>query len=161
MPGQASLQGLPELLREVTVLGIYRHPHLVPLLSFSLSRSNGQQEACLVYPLMARGGLDEALAARAARPLDAATRLRIAADVAAGLAYLHAPGGGLVALLHRDVKSSNVLLDEGLRARVADVGLARQQHGATMTVGLGTVGYVDPEYFDTGERFSCAADSPA
>ena len=48
-PGQASLQGLPELLREVTVLGIYRHPNIVPLLSFSLSRrDDGQQEACLV-----------------------------------------------------------------------------------------------------------------
>ncbi len=47
-PGQASLQGLPELLREVTVLGVYRHPHLVPLLCFSLSRRDGQQEACLV-----------------------------------------------------------------------------------------------------------------
>ena len=47
--GQASLQGLPELLREVTVLGIYRHPNIVPLLSFSLSRrDDGQQEACLV-----------------------------------------------------------------------------------------------------------------
>jgi serine/threonine protein kinase len=156
-PGQASLQGLPELLREVTVLGVYRHPHLVPLLSFSLSRNNGQQEACLVYPLMARGGLDEALAARAARPLDAATRLRIAADAAAGLAYLHAPGGELAALLHRNMKSSNVLLDERLRARVADVGLARPQHGATMTAGVGTFGYVDPGYFATGERSPCAA----
>ena len=48
-PAQASLQGLPELLREVTVLGIYRHPNIVPLLSFSLSRrDDGQQEACLV-----------------------------------------------------------------------------------------------------------------
>ena len=135
--GQASLQGLPEFLREVTVLGIYRHPHIVPLLSFSLSRQGGQQEACLVYPLMARGGLDQALAARAAHPLDAAARLRIAADVAAGLAFLHGPGAGLALMLHRDVKSSNVLLDEGLRARVADVGLARPQRrrGATMSVG--------------------------
>jgi hypothetical protein len=46
---QASLQGLPELLREVTVLGIYRHPNIVPLLCFSLSRrDDGGQEACLV-----------------------------------------------------------------------------------------------------------------
>jgi serine/threonine protein kinase len=147
---QASLQGIPEFLREVTVLGVYRHPHLLPLLSFSLSRLDGQQEACLVYPLMPRGGLDQALAARAA-PLDAAARLRIAADTAAGLAYLHAPGGGLAALLHRDVKSSNVLLDDGLRARVADVGLARPQHGATMTAGVGTFGYIDPDYFTTGQ----------
>ena len=151
-PGQASLQGVPELLREVTVLGNYHHEHLVPLLSFSLSRPEGRQEACLVYPLMAGGGLDQALAARAAHPLDAATRLRIAADAAAGLAYLHAPGGGLGPLLHRDVKSSNVLLDAGLRARVADVGLARPQHGATMTMGVGTFGYMDPVYFATGER---------
>jgi serine/threonine protein kinase len=152
--GQASLQGLPELLREVTVLGVYRHPHIVPLLSFCLSRHGGQQQACLVYPLMARGGLDQALAARrpAAHPLDAAARLRIAADVAAGLAFLHCPGAGLAPMLHRDVKSSNVLLDGELRARVSDVGLARPQHGATMTAGVGTFGYTDPEYFATGER---------
>ena len=161
--GQASLQGIPELLREVTVLGLYRHPQLVPLLYFCLSQHGGQQQACLVYPLMALGGLDDAIAARAARPIDAAARLRIAADAAAGLAYLHAPGGGLAPLLHRDVKSSNVLLDAGLRARVSDVGLARPQHGATMTAGVGTFGYVDPEYFATGEpraprprrRFTC------
>jgi serine/threonine protein kinase len=148
---QASLQGLPEFLREVTVLGIYRHPNIVPLLSFSLSRHDGQQEVCLVYPLMARGGLDEALAPRAAHPLDAATRLRIAADVAAGLGFLHCPGGGLAPMLHRDVKSSNVLLDEELRARVSDVGLARTQSGARMTKSVGTFGYMDPEYFATGE----------
>ena len=82
------MQGLPELLREVTVLSVYRHPSIVPLLSFCLSRHDGQQQACLVYPLMAGGGLDQALAARAVRPLDAAARLRIAADVAAGLAFL-------------------------------------------------------------------------
>jgi serine/threonine protein kinase len=136
---QSSLQGIPEFLREVTVLGIYRHPHLVPFLSFSLSRLNDQQEACLVYPLMVRGGLDQALADRtlAAHPLDAAARLRIAVDTAAGLAYLHAPGAGLAPMLHSDVKSSNVLLDEGLRARVADVGLARPQSWVAMTVGVG------------------------
>ncbi len=107
---------------------------------------------------MARGGLDEALAARATRPLDAAARLRIAADVAAGLAFLHSPGGGLAALLHRDIKSSNVLLDEGLRARVSDVGLARPQQGTKMTAGVGTFGYLDPEYIGTGEPFACAAN---
>jgi len=157
--GQASLQGIPEFLREVTVLGVYFHPNIEPLLSFCLSRHEGQQEACLVYPLMARGGLDQALAARAAHPLDAAARLRIAADVAAGLGFLHAPGAGLAPMLHRDVKSSNVLLDGELRARVSDVGLARPQRGATMTAGVGTFGYIDPEYFATGAR--SYSDPPA
>ncbi len=157
----ASLQGVREAVWEVTILGSYRHPHVVPLLCFSLSRHCGQQEACLVYPLMTRGGLDEALAARAACPLKAAARLRIAADVAAGLAFLHAPGAGLAPMLHRDVKSSNVLLDEGLRARVADVGLARPQRGGTMTAGVGTFGYIDPAYCATGERYCSTADSTA
>jgi len=151
-PRQDSQQGLREALREVAVLGSYRHPHLVPLVAFCLARHDGRQEACLVYPLMPGGGLDRALADRAARPLGAAARLRIAADAAAGLAYLHSPGGGLGPLLHRDVKSSNVLLDGGLRARVADVGLARPQRGATMTAGVGTWGYLDPEYVESGER---------
>ena len=54
-PDQASLQGIPELLREVTVLGMYRHPNIVPLLSYSLARSDdGRQEACLVCPPMTR-----------------------------------------------------------------------------------------------------------
>jgi serine/threonine protein kinase len=129
----------------------YCHPHIVPLLSCSLLRpeSGGQHEGFLVYPFMARGGLDQALAARAAHPLDAAARLHIAADVAAGLAFLHAPGTGLEPMLHRDIKSSNVLLDGELRASVSDVGLARP-------AGVGTYGYMDPEYCATGER-PCSA----
>ncbi len=134
----------------MTVLGSYRHQHLVPLVCFALLRQGGTQEACLVYPLMARGDLEQALADHAARPLGASERLRIAADAAAGLSYLHAPGGGLAAILHCDVKSSNVLLDEGLRARVADVGLALPQCGAKVTALVGTRGYVDLEFVETG-----------
>ncbi len=100
---------------------------------------------------MAGGGLDQALAARV-DALDGAARLRIAKDVAAGLGFLHDPGAGLAPMLHRDVKSSNVLLDAGLRARVSDVGLARPQSSATVTAGVGTFGYIDPHYFATGER---------
>ena len=96
------------------------------------------------------GSLDRLLLGRP-QTLLAASRLRVATDLAAGLEYLHAPGAGLTPILHRDVKSSNVLLDAGLRARIADVGLARPHCGATMTAGVGTMGYIDPEYIETGE----------
>ena len=146
-----STQGMREASREIGLLGRYRHEHLVPLWGFSLALQGGRPVACLVYPLMPGGDLQRALAAAAGQPLSAAARLRIAADAAAGLAYLHAPGGGLPPVLHRDVKSSNVLLDNELRARIGDVGVARQQRGTTMTGGVGTFGYIDPEYVETGE----------
>jgi serine/threonine protein kinase len=66
---------------------------------------------------------------------------------------------GLAPMLHRDIKCSNVLLDGELRARVSDVGLARPQHGATMTAGVGTFGYTDPHYFATGKCSCCCIAS--
>ena len=73
--------------------------------------------------------------------------------MAEGLQYLHAPDGDLLPMVHRDMKSANVLLDAENRARISDVGLARPaaQHGTTMTHGVGTFGYVDPEYLETGD----------
>ena len=148
--GSTSLQGLREFSREVDLLKKYRHQHLVPLLGFCLAEGEGgQKQAFLVYPMMLGGALSDALSDAARRLLlPAAVRLRVAADVAAGLQYLHAPGCGLPSILHRDIKSSNVLLDEALRARISDVGFARPMtQEATMTMGVGTWGYIDPNSF--------------
>jgi serine/threonine protein kinase len=108
-----------------------------------------------VYPLL-RGSLrlDRALADRS-RPLPAVTRLRLAADVAAGLAYLHAPGGGLAPLPHCGLSSGNVLLDacdgprgrQAARARISDLGLGFVRPPAP--------GYEDPAWAsaaDAAER---------
>ena len=54
--------------------------------------------------------------------------------------------------MHRDIKAANVLLDGEMHARVSDVGLAREMsHHITQTQGMGTFGYMDPEYMETGE----------
>jgi serine/threonine protein kinase len=78
-------------------------------------------------------------------------RLDIATDAAAGLAYLHSSDNKPV-ILHRDIKSSNILLDDDNRARISDVGLSRPMEAAfSQTVGLGTFGYMDSGYLVTGE----------
>jgi serine/threonine protein kinase len=142
-------QGAREARREMRVLAHYRHRALVPLLGVCLPDSGGPaSEICLIYPLMPGGALDDALLGDSPPP--AARRLRIAADAAAGLEYLHRPGGALAQVLHRDVKSSNILLDAELNARVADVGLARPQTGSRMTAGVGTFAYMDPAYLAAG-----------
>ncbi len=159
------LQGRQEFLREIGVLERYQHQHLVPLLAYNDSLNTPRRSAYLVYPLMAES-LETALATRSAQ-LPAATRLLIASDVAAGLQYMHEPNNNLPPIIHRDVKSSNVLLDTQCRARISDLGLSRSAalHGVTMTHGVGTLGYMDPEYIETGKsillvklssiRFSC------
>ncbi|KAJ1446298.1 kinase-like domain-containing protein, partial [Pelagophyceae sp. CCMP2097] len=143
-------QGRAEFEREVRILSACRHAHVLPLLGFS---AEAGRPLCLVYPFMAGGSLQEALRPGRA-PLSAAQRLRIAADVARGLCYLHAAYGAKPCIVHRDVKSANVLLDAALRARVADAGLARDvDEQSTMTRGcaLGSPGYLDPEYAETFE----------
>ena len=158
-PEASSSQGIPELTREIDVLRQFRHVHLVPLLAYCISE--GGAFSCLVYPLMRTSLSDCLLHFKDARMnaddlcqalLLARTRVRISADIAAALEYLHCGAG----LLHRDVKTSNILLDDQSRARISDVGLARpieQAQGAAVSraCGVGTFGYIDPEYEDTNE----------
>ena len=95
---------------------------------------------------MEGGALSDAL--REGGRLNAVTRLRIAGGAARGLSYLHSEN-----VVHRDIKCDNILLDSVLRARIADVGLARDvDHPTNSTIGvfMGTRGYIDPDYRETG-----------
>ena len=107
---------------------------------------------CLVYPLMRGGSLGDRLrlgTAGACAALSARQRVDVAAGTARGLAELHSQG-----IIHRDVKSTNILLDESCTPLVADMGLCRVLRPAathTTTRRMGTDGYIDPEYSETLE----------
>jgi len=85
-------------------------------------------------------------------------RLSIALDAAEGLEYLHSSVGKSV-IVHRDIKSANILLDQDNRARISDVGLARRKDavGAQTTAVMGTPGYIDQAYINSGD-FTTGSD---
>jgi hypothetical protein len=156
-----SLQGAKEFLKEINLLGHYRHHNLVPLLGFCIAKDDASLFCALIYPKM-KCSLEDALQqSRRAQPgtaLSWSTRVSIATDAAAGLAYLHSSFNKPV-ILHRDIKSANILLEDDNRARVSDVGLSRPLEAAfSQTLGLGTFGYIDSSgYVATGE-YTAASD---
>ncbi|KAJ1485970.1 ankyrin repeat-containing domain protein, partial [Baffinella frigidus] len=170
---EGSMQGQLEFLQEVQVLGGCCHKNLLPLRGFSADRASGGSggAVCLVSPLMRGGSLEDRLfpladgaSARLAllgmppqpAPLAWDVRLRIGAEIASALEYLHAeePETHKPQVFHRDVKPANVLLDADLHVRLGDVGLARAQAGGgthiTFTQVAGTNGFLDPNYQTTG-----------
>eukprot|EP00249_Psilotum_nudum_P024644 c29248_g1_i1 orf=2870-5629(+) len=142
-----SIQGIREFTTELTLLSGIWHENLVPLIGYC------PEQQILVYPYMSNGSLQDRLYGEAARrkPLDWMTRLNIALGAARGLNFLHSAGARCI--IHRDVKSSNILLDNSMVAKVADFGFSKYapQEGDSM-VSLevrGTAGYLDPEYYST------------
>ncbi|XP_062229021.1 LRR receptor-like serine/threonine-protein kinase HSL2 [Phragmites australis] len=137
-----------EFESEVKVLGNIRHNNIVKLLCCISS----QDAKLLVYEYMENGSLDRWLHHRdregAPAPLDWPTRLAIAIDAARGLSYMHHDCAQ--SIVHRDVKSSNILLDPDFQAKIADFGLARilVKSGEPESVSAigGTFGYMAPEY---------------
>ncbi|KAL0350298.1 UNVERIFIED_CONTAM: Nodulation receptor kinase [Sesamum radiatum] len=140
-----STQGTREFENELNLLSAIRHENLVPLIGYCCE--NDQQ--ILVYPFMSNGSLQDRLYGAAAKrkTLDWPTRL----SIALGLTYLHTFSERCV--IHRDVKSSNILLDHSMCAKVADFGFSKYapQEGdsATSLEVRGTAGYLDPEYYST------------
>ncbi|KAF6160360.1 hypothetical protein GIB67_019129 [Kingdonia uniflora] len=138
---------LREFQSEYDTVGSIRHRNLVSLLGFSLS-PNGN---LLFYDYMPNGSLWDLLHGPAKKvKLDWDTRLRIAVGAAQGLAYLHHDCNPRI--IHRDVKTSNILVDDNFEARLSDFGIAKcispsKTHANTSV--LGTIGYIDPEYART------------
>ncbi|XP_065178437.1 uncharacterized protein LOC135809096 [Sycon ciliatum] len=132
---------------EVAVLTRFRHPNLVTLLGYSNGVHRHQQQ-CLVYEFMPNGSLEDQLDPKTRKTiLDYTHRLNIMLDSARGLVFLHRAHIDMP-LVHRDVKSANVLLDAHFCAKVGDFGLARDidNGGGRTSKVMGTSGYIAPEY---------------
>ncbi|CAN8268214.1 unnamed protein product [Cochlearia groenlandica] len=129
---------------EIQTLGRIRHRHIVKLLGFC----SNHETNLLVYEYMPNGSLGEVLHGKKGGHLDWDTRYKIAVEAAKGLCYLHHDCSPLI--VHRDVKSNNILLDSNLEAHVADFGLAKflQDSGTSecMSAIAGSYGYIAPEY---------------
>ncbi|KAJ6883027.1 hypothetical protein NC651_029329 [Populus alba x Populus x berolinensis] len=150
---QAKTQGDREFIAEMETLGKVKHQNLVALLGYC---SFGE-EKLLVYEYMVNGSLDLWLRNRsgALDVLDWPKRFKIATGAARGLAFLH--HGFTPHIIHRDIKASNILLNESFEPRVADFGLARlisacETHVSTDIAG--TFGYIPPEYGQSGRSTS-------
>ncbi|KAL9224254.1 hypothetical protein vseg_000311 [Gypsophila vaccaria] len=143
-------QGGREFLAEVEMLSRLHHRNLVKLIGICTD----ERMRCLVYELIPNGSVDSHLHGtdKDIAPLDWASRLKIALGAARGLAYLHEDSSPRV--IHRDFKSSNILLENDFTPKVSDFGLARtaldEENKHISTRVMGTFGYVAPEYAMTG-----------
>ncbi|GAU46007.1 hypothetical protein TSUD_401290 [Trifolium subterraneum] len=139
-----------EFLSEVEMLSRLHHRNLVKLIGICTELSF----RCLVYELIPNGSVESHLHGvdREKSPLDWSTRIKIALGAARGLAYLHEDSSPHV--IHRDFKSSNILLENDFTPKVSDFGLARtaadEDNRHISTRVMGTFGYVAPEYAMTG-----------
>ncbi|CAH8361332.1 unnamed protein product [Eruca vesicaria subsp. sativa] len=139
--GNNSYQGKREFANEVTLLSRIHHRNLVQFLGYCQEEGRNM----LVYEFMHNGTLKEHLYGNR---ISWIKRLEIAEDAARGIEYLHT--GCVPAIIHRDLKTSNILLDKHMRAKVSDFGLSKfavDGNSHVSSIVRGTVGYLDPEYY--------------
>ncbi|XP_013597279.1 PREDICTED: probable LRR receptor-like serine/threonine-protein kinase At1g29720 isoform X3 [Brassica oleracea var. oleracea] len=143
-----SCQGNREFVNEIGMISGLNHPNLVKLYGCCVEKN----QLLLVYEYMENNSLALALNGESAPNLDWAVRQRICVGIARGLEFLHE--GSMIRMVHRDIKTTNVLLDADLNAKISDFGLARlheEEHTHISTKIAGTIGYMAPEYALYGE----------
>jgi hypothetical protein len=137
-----SKQGLREFMAEISSMGRLQHKNLVQMRGWCRKGN----ELMLVYDYMPNGSLNKWIFDKPTKLLDWEQRCKVLVNVAEGLTYLH--HGWDQVVVHRDIKSSNILLDSDMRGRLGDFGLAKlYQHGEVpnTTRVVGTLGYLAPE----------------
>jgi len=135
---------LRRFIREARLMGSLQNTHLIPVYDTGMINLDGYPQYYIVMPYMSGGTLRDRIRGK---PLSLAETCRCLSDIADALDYIHSQG-----IIHRDIKSSNVLLDADGRCYIADFGIARTSTQATQMTStgsvLGTVDYIAPELFD-------------
>ncbi|KAL5833433.1 hypothetical protein ACOSQ3_017107 [Xanthoceras sorbifolium] len=143
-------QGFDEWQSEVNFLGRHYHPNLIELIGYCWE----DNMLVLVYEFMKKGSLENHLFRRYISPLSWNIRLQIAIGAARALAFLHNLEKKVI---YRDLKTSNILLDENYNVKLSDFGLAMRgpfdEEAHVTTIVMGTYGYAAPEYVATGNIY--------
>ncbi|KAJ0980402.1 hypothetical protein J5N97_008657 [Dioscorea zingiberensis] len=141
-------QGEREFQAEVDIISRVHHRHLVSLVGYCIAGS----QRMLIYEFVPNKTLEYHLHGKGLPTMDWSTRLKVAIGTAKGIAYLHEDCHPRI--IHRDIKSANILLDFNFEAMVADFGLAKlssDNNSHVSTRVMGTFGYLAPEYASSGK----------